>query len=578
MKRFSLFLIAAVLLCASCRKDSESNTTNITYPDHEIWVNTSILGVVVDGNDEPLENASITVGMHSQLTDDNGVFYFKDITANEAGTVIEVELHGFFSTSTVIYPQLNSVSSVKIKLLKSDGGGFVQSTSGGEVSIGQGASVEFPANAFEQNGAPYSGQVEVKGVWIDPTDAELFEKMPGNLLGIDANKRLRGMATFGMIGVELFDGSGRTIELADGMMATLKFPVPDVILAEAPGEIPLWHYDMQNGYWMEEGSAKLEGNMYVGQVAHFSFWNCDDPFETVELSGNIVNEDGEPYSGIRITLKRNTTTNNTGYAVTNEYGFYSGKIPKGEMLKMLVEDVCDNVVLSKDIGPFNSDIKLSDETVMTPGDFKVLGRLLNCTSDPVSNGYALVEIEGLRQILSPKADGTFEGYVSSCGGSPEVSVVGKDLDAFEQGVKQTFTYTNPLDCGDVIACGNVLPHLKISIDGVLATIEPCWAWASLDSLPNGGGLIDVTSISAEDPTGGYYQMAFDGITTGEHDIYRLYGGNVNSRFENLNITTNVTTYGSNSGDFVIGTFSGTAYDAANQKTVDVSGSYVGEVD
>ncbi len=574
MKRFSLLLLAAVLLCASCRKDSESTDVNISYPDPEVWVNTSILGVVVDEDENPLENAKVSVHQLDLLTDDNGVFYFKDIQANQSGAVIKVELAGYFTTSTTIYPQLNSVSSVKIKLLTSDIGGLVQAPTGGEVPLGNGASVTFPENAFELNDVAYTGQVTVKGVWLDPTAEDLFEKMPGNLLGIDNQNRLRGMATYGMVGVELYDPVGREVELADGKMATVKFPLPDAIRAEAPSEIPLWHYDVERGFWFEEGTAVKEGDYYVGQVAHFSFWNCDDPFETVVLSGTVVNESGLPYSNLRVTLKRNTSTNNTGYAITDSRGYYSGKIPKDEILTMTLEDACGDEVLTKTIGPFGADHTLPDETINTPGDFSVRGRLIDCNSNPVTNGYVMILMEGVQHNLTPSSNGTFSGLVSYCGGSPEIAVLGKNLDSYEQGDTRVFTFVNPLDVGDIIACGDIIPHLKFVVDGLERVVEPCYGTMTQDSLPN-GNLTDATWLQAEDPRYGYYYLVFDDITTGTHDVIQIYG-NGNVSYSEIMMTTEVTTYGQNKGEYIIGTFSGTAVDQSNGNTVTITGEYVAE--
>ena len=91
-----------------------------------------------------------------------------------------------------------------------------------------------------------------------------------------------------MMAVELQGASGESLNIAEGSTATLTFPIPQEILGNAPAEIPLWSFNENLGLWVEESVASLQGSNYVGEVSHFSFWNCDAPFELVELSFQLV--------------------------------------------------------------------------------------------------------------------------------------------------------------------------------------------------------------------------------------------------------------------------------------------------
>ena len=97
------------------------------------------------------------------------------------------------------------------------------------------------------------------------------------------------LTSYGMMAVELIDASGSKVQLAEGKLATLSFPIPEAARASAPQEIPLWHFS-EAGVWVEEGFAERRGNMYVGEVSHFTFWNCDIPTQAIELCGRVVFE------------------------------------------------------------------------------------------------------------------------------------------------------------------------------------------------------------------------------------------------------------------------------------------------
>ncbi|MBK9415741.1 MAG: hypothetical protein IPN62_00315 [Flavobacteriales bacterium] len=98
------------------------------------------------------------------------------------------------------------------------------------------------------------------------------------------------MLSYGMAGVELSDAAGNRVELAQGSQATVRFPIPEGQQADAPPTIPLWWFDEELGYWVQEGEAQREGNDYVGQVTHFSWWNCDVPANFVLLKGNVLDQ------------------------------------------------------------------------------------------------------------------------------------------------------------------------------------------------------------------------------------------------------------------------------------------------
>src|SRR5690606_37192675 len=105
---------------------------------------------------------------------------------------------------------------------------------------------------------------------------DLHTQMPGMLMGVvDDEPQL--MLSYGMVGVELSDAMGQPVQLAPGSPATVRFPVMASQQSDAPATIPLWWFDEDLGYWIQEGEAALVGTEYVGEVAHFSWWNIDVP-------------------------------------------------------------------------------------------------------------------------------------------------------------------------------------------------------------------------------------------------------------------------------------------------------------
>jgi len=146
---------------------------------------------------------------------------------------------------------------------------------GGTIETNDGAKVTFGSNTIiDSNGNLYNGSVSVYAHWYDPTSEDLSLTMPGDLRATDALGNEVQLATFGMLAVELETPDGQPLNISEGNTAELTFPLEE--LADgAPNEIPLWYLDEESGIWKEEGQATKVGNTYVGEVSHFSFWNCD---------------------------------------------------------------------------------------------------------------------------------------------------------------------------------------------------------------------------------------------------------------------------------------------------------------
>ena len=164
-------------------------------------------------------------------------------------------------------------------------GSFV-SGSGGTVQFGTYGSVEFQADGIvDASGNPYTGQVDVYGMYLDPTDENIFQTVPSDFYAIDQNDEQRILESYAMMHVELEGSNGEKLNISKP--ATMKFRVPESLQDRAPSSIPLWYMDEASSTWKEDGQASLQGEFYVGEVNHFSLWNCDVPNTYVEISGRI---------------------------------------------------------------------------------------------------------------------------------------------------------------------------------------------------------------------------------------------------------------------------------------------------
>jgi len=479
-----MFLCFLILNLFACRNDvdkdlsveesqNEPNISIIDYVPEFVEVSATLYGKVLDESGTPMSGATVKLGNNTQTTDENGRFVFKEKSMNAKGTFITVEMDGFFQGSHRFFPKENAVNYSEVILLSKVKIGSFVSSNGGLVTSVEDIQLDFPANSIIQsNGESYEGEVEVYARFIDPTAQNINEIMPGDLQGVDMEGEEVALGSFGMMAVELESTSGELLNLGNNLNATLTFPVPDELINNAPAEIPLWYFDDSFGIWVQEGKATLQGDAYVGAVAHFSFWNCDYPYPIVELSGQVLNEDGTPFAFAQVVLTMSNGFAGTGY--TDGNGFFSGKVPENESFTLDLYSLYWNCISSlhtEEIGPFTEDAEIEVITTGQPGMYALSGDIVNCDNQPITNGLVEITLDNHTYDLYVD-DGSFSVILHDCDNIEEITAVAINFDDLQESSVLTYTLTDPLDLGTIAACGNVLSeYLIVEIDGVTTTFN-----------------------------------------------------------------------------------------------------------
>jgi hypothetical protein len=121
------------------------------------------------------------------------------------------------------------------------------------------------------------------------------------MFGMRENGDVSMFISEGAIRVELTGEDNQELQLGSEK-ATIIVPAADG--NNAPDTIPLWYYNdkAKNGedlMWVEEGFATLSqdensdtGYAYVGEVGHFTTWNCDYAYQSACTTGTVVDFEG----------------------------------------------------------------------------------------------------------------------------------------------------------------------------------------------------------------------------------------------------------------------------------------------
>lgn len=571
LKKIALFIL--LIIAISCDKDDAITDPEVIDPDTEnpvldsfsdnfgTEISRSFIGTIIDSNQQPISNVEITIGNSSTTTDSKGIFIINDAIVHERFAYIKASKNGYIHASRSVAPT-PGVNKVTIMMLEELVAGTTSSGVSETISLSNGASVSLNGAYIKEDGSTYEGNVDVILHHLDPVNTDTELQMPGMLYAANSDNEERLLQTLGMLAVELRGSNGEDLNLADGTTAEIRVPVDASLLSTAPSTIPLWYFDEEKGYWIEDGEATLIGSEYVGTVTHFSFWNCDIPADAINLCVHITDEDGLNLSNTEVTITSQIYGTRGGY--TNNNGYVCGLVPSNETLVLNIMGLCDNstteIVYSETIGPYNqnSSIDIILPPVVTESLLETInGTFSNCDGSPVTNGYVQLDYLGLN-FVDIVTDGTYQINVIRCSTTTNFSIEGINSDAIQTTGEINYTFTSPeTNLTNIFSCNDVAEFVTYQIDD-----NPVITHINNVYYDVGGPQIYVSASS----NAGTIFFTISNITISDSSLLQIeledINGDTIDQSDTLNITLNLTALG-DVGEYIDANFSGTYIDSDN---------------
>jgi len=448
-------LLAGIFACKKYDSTANSNTSGNNIPP-DVMVNASLKGRVIDQDGLPVAGAAISSGTATTTSDVNGVFSFSNISMSSRFGYVKVTKTGFFTGSRSIVTTAGASNFVTIQLVNRTETGSFPASSGGKIVVYSGDTVAFnPASIVTAaTNAAYTGTVHVFATYLNPTNDNLYKYMPGDLRGIGSDGKETALQTFGMVNVELEDDAGNKLQITSGNTATLTFAIPSALQASAPATIPLWYFNDTTGRWIEQGMATRLGNNFVGNVNHFTFWNMDAPYATINLKARFTDQSGNPLAYSYVLLRSQTF--GTGVGFTDSTGRIQGLIPKGASMVLQVVTDCGTVLGGSNVGPALADLDLGTIAVnITNASLVITGKAVDCSNNPVDSGFVTANVDGLN-YSAVVTKGAFSLALTRCySGNATIILKAGDYATLQTGNAVSLTAsTGTVDAGKLSACGN----------------------------------------------------------------------------------------------------------------------------
>jgi len=425
LRYIKILPILLVLIICSCGKED----TTFTPVENSTQIKSTLTGIVLDVNDEPISDAKVYYNGSTVTTNNSGIYEFANVSVDSKHNSIAVSKAGFFDAARTFRSSTAKEIFHQTILLPVIADQSFQSSQGGEVVSGS-VTIDFEPNSivFKSNDNEYNGTVQVAISYLDPTDSDFDRKMPGDLTSINDDNIILKSTSYGMAYVELLSGSGDALQIKKGSKAKLKIKIPEDLKSFAPQTLEAGHFDEGLGMWRIESSAILEGDSYVADVTHFSCWSYNSSLPSVVITGRIVDQSGLPVPGLRIQISESNNWGG-GYGTAGQDGVFTGAVPKDVPLNLYIYNSynCPGQahLFSDNIGPFNNDVNIGDIVIDASSlEFITIeASFFNCEDEPVTNGVAYAAHHYFKIT-----DGTLNVMVPACESDLNLILWVHDLD------------------------------------------------------------------------------------------------------------------------------------------------------
>jgi hypothetical protein len=364
----------------------------------------NFFGIIKDVNNQILEGVQIQIGNAMTVTDRNGAFVMNNVDVYENFAYIQATKNGYLKGSRTVIPKENGSNRILIKLYKNEPIATVNSGEASEVSIPSGPTIKFSGDFIRSDGNPYTGSVNVVANYIRPNNQDTFVNAPGSLFAQTESNSARSLETYGMVSVTLFSPSGEELNIDENSPTTIEFPVDFSQTGIAPEAMSLWYFDEEVGYWKEDGQATKQGNIYVAEVNHFTWWNCDLPIDYVEFCFNIIPTNLDGTTQYSVAIQRVLNDQYIFYGSVSSGEVECGLIPKDEEIKIYVFNQgvnCNSSVLFENVvGGFSTDTSMNINITDPNQHTLITGTVTNCDGLPLTNGYLYVDGNHVQSITN----------------------------------------------------------------------------------------------------------------------------------------------------------------------------------
>ena len=420
------FLVSSL---SSCREEIDIDLTDTIEDVPVELINTSIYGQVSDAGQKALAGVKVVIRDQEYLTDNNGYFSFENIKADKNGTHIRASKDGYYQHVVTVYPKLNHSLFSPITLeLKNPSATFLV-TNGGEIPLGEDASLRLYPNTlvYESDGSNFQGTAYVHFRQFEAENPDSLLSLPGEFITREPMSDPSGLAPEAVFRLEITDSKQQALRLAKGQVAELQLNRSNAL----SDNIAAYYFAPEEGRWIKAGTLRtLTDNNYSLEISSLDLWCLAKAFDIVKLEGRLEYKDEEQGSTARHRIRFEQSSNGDYHDFqADDLGYFGGFVAKGEELTMKVFNDCGQLVADENVGSYYDDTSLLKQldTDVTCTLIPVSGQLIDCAGRPVNEGYVSLGTTENTLFLSVDEQGYYSGHLRVCSTGLPLTLFAGDL-------------------------------------------------------------------------------------------------------------------------------------------------------
>jgi len=286
----------------------------------------AVLVQVMDVNGLPIEGAQAAVGAVQATTDALGNATLSKVTPSPQTVIVQAAGYSPGAVEVEPAPYVKARASVTLLRPEAVAQFFPQ---GGINYRGANVWVDIPpSSVVDAQGNPVDGAVTLSIAQVDPTQPRQLRAAPRPFAGLpQGGTQPVPFQSLFMADVSLSQGRS-VLKLKPGAIATLTYVLPDTLQGVYPDAllIEAWWYDVSAGLWRQEGNGQIQTvsvrqpdgtsvakQVWIAQVGHFTWWNCDAPWTDKNcVRVTVVDSGGAPIPGAVVRVDGATYVGTSG--------------------------------------------------------------------------------------------------------------------------------------------------------------------------------------------------------------------------------------------------------------------------
>lgn len=237
-----------------------------------------VSGRITDIDGAPIAGVTVRVDNQRTRTDATGAYALPQVPLGIYVVSFEHPQYVFTQRSASVLP--GSDPWVETSLLQRSKVQHFDAEKGAIIHQGP-LTLDFePQDLAFEDGSPIHGEVDVIATAIDPRERGHISAAPARLEGISLSGAEVGLVSYGMLEVEIFQGT-RRVQVRPGQTVRTSFQLGEKAGLSTGDTVPLWHHDTSRGLWVQERERDATVRSANGELAveaelpHFSSWNFD---------------------------------------------------------------------------------------------------------------------------------------------------------------------------------------------------------------------------------------------------------------------------------------------------------------